>query len=243
MDATEDQEEIEKGLCWANSPPPPIPGMYYIEPQIKHDFSSFDDSLEGVIPKEIHTDLLEALEVDFMKIVMEHDSNTGGLKKESWSGRLDQISDQSFGIQEKRSEVLEREKVNRNMKELFDYQKYIQESFEDVSSITHPINANIKVEASFDLFPESNIENILIQSDCMELFPNTRIEVEEDGFSRLFNKARMPDGSVFACFPQRINDFIVFSVRDGRAYYSEIPTLYRLQEYKSQKKPKEDKSK
>lgn len=209
------KDSIEKSIRWANAPPPPMPGMCYIEPEIRRDFSSFDDSLEALFPKQLHTDLLDALDIDFMRIVMEHDEPT----------------QPRAASEDKRGDILEREKIKRDMKELFDFQKYIQDSFEDVDDIVHPADSSIGVKAAFDVFP-ADIENVLIQSDCADLLPGALFELAE-GPSQLFSKIAMPDGSMLSCLPQRISDFVSLHISDGKAYYSDISTLYRIQEHRS----------
>lgn len=223
-----EKEDVEKDICWANTPPPPIPGMYYIEPQIRRDFTTFDGSLEKMMPRRVYTDLFDALEIDFMRIVME--SEEGGKEMGEGTRRSDRECEESVGQQERRGELLRRERVKRDMSSIFDYQRYIQESFEDVEDIAHPSNKDAKVEAVFDLFPDTSVSHVLVQGECSGMEAGMDLEISEDRGSRLFNRIRMPNGDVAVCLPQRIENFMSFQIREGNAYYSDVGILYRLQE-------------
>ncbi|KMV65791.1 hypothetical protein M970_070620 [Encephalitozoon cuniculi EcunIII-L] len=228
-------KELEESVCWANAPPAPTPGMCYIEPQIKRDFTSFDGSLEKVIPRQLHTDLLDAMDIDFMKMVMDHIEALDTPGPEDPRDRHAMPRDQ-----EKRGEVLERERIKKSMSRIFDYQKYIQESFEDVNTIIHPLDERIRVEEVYDLFPGPGGSDVIVQSDGID-FQKTSFSISEEESSRLFRKATMDDGRALTCSPQRVDNLLVFHVKNGHAYYSSISTLYRLQEYRKQKKGKEEK--
>lgn len=216
------ERDIEDDICWANAPPPPLPGMCYIEPHIKHDFTSFDGSLDGVIPKRLYTDLVEALDIDFMGIVLGYDEESDWLE----------TSDVAVN-QGKRGEILNREKIKKSVSELFDYQKYIQDSFDDVDDIVHPTDRSIKVEAAFEVIPDTTSENTIVQSECTEINSGISFEMK-DGVSKLFNTVDMSDGSTLTCLSQRVNDLILFHVRDGNAYYSDVSTLHKLQKHRKQ---------
>lgn len=230
MNPEEACKELEESICWANSPPAPVPGMCYIEPQIKRDFTSFDGSLEKAIPRQLHTDLLDAMDIDFMGMVINHIEGS----VQSTKG-LDHPSE-TLKDSERRTEALERERIKESVNRIFDYQKYIQESFEDVdSTIIHPVDKDIQVEETYNLFPRLDEEHVIIQSDNID-FQKASFSILEEESSQLFRRACMSDGRTLACLPQRVDDFLVFHVKNGNAYYSEVSTLYRLQEPRKQKK-------
>ncbi|ADM11825.1 uncharacterized protein Eint_070610 [Encephalitozoon intestinalis ATCC 50506] len=233
MDPEKAFRELEESICWANAPPAPTPGMCYIEPQIKRDFTSFDGSLEKIVPRRLHTDLLEALDIDFVEMVMDYIE-----REASSTGKPGHRLGASSGL-ERRGEALERERIKKSMSKIFDYQKYIQESFEDVNTIVHPTDENIKAEEVYSLFPSTEDESVIIQSDGID-FQKDSFTILEEGSSQLFKKACMSDGRVFTCSPQKIDNLLVLCIRDGNAYYSEASTLYRLQEPRNQKKKMED---
>ncbi|AFM98591.1 hypothetical protein EHEL_070640 [Encephalitozoon hellem ATCC 50504] len=227
MNAEENHKKLEESICWANSPPAPVPGMCYIEPQIKRDFTSFDGSLEKVVPRQLYTDLLDAMDIDFMGMVIDHIEGTT---------RSIGHTNKALRDLEKRTEALERERIKESVSRIFDYQKYIQESFEDVEdTIVHPMDSNIKVEEAYSLFPGHGEEHVIIQSDNID-FQKSSFSILEEESSQLFRKACMSDGRAFACLPQRVDDFLVLYIKNGNAYYGEVSALYKLQEPRKQKK-------
>lgn len=230
MDPGDACKEIEESICWANAPPAPLPDMCYIEPEIRRDFTAFDGSLEDVIPRRLHTGLVDALDIDFMGMAMRHIDGGCGGQDPGLSGPCDEFPKDP----ERRSTEMERERVKKAMSKIFDYQKYIQESFEDVESPVHPLDKSIGVLEAYSLFPETSEDRAIVQSDGFALQEGL-FSIEEDGDSKLFARASMPDGSVLTCLPQRVDDFLVIHVRDGNAYYSEVSTLYRLREHRNQR--------
>ncbi|KAM0672152.1 hypothetical protein CWI42_080620 [Ordospora colligata] len=223
MEPAEIERMLEQEVCWANAPPAPIPGMCYIDPEIKRDFTSFDASLDHIVPKQLHTDLLDALDIDFMELVMKD------------MDEVHEKTEECIGTNENKNEIFERERLKIRMSKIFDYQKYIQESFEDVNTIVHPTNKSIKVEAVYDLFPDTNAKSVIVQSACTELTECT-FSIEQDESSSLFAKALMTNGKILTCIPQRTDEYIALHVDNDAAYYTSMTTLYQLQEQRKQTK-------
>jgi len=224
MERAEIERMLDQEVSWANAPPAPIPGMGYIDPKIKRDFTSFDGSLEDVVPKQLHTDLLDALGIDFMELVIKDIESV-----------QEKAAEECTVANDNKNEVFERERLKISMSKIFDYQKYMQESFEDVNAIVHPIDKSIRIEAVYELFPDTNAESVIVQSECEDVTECT-FSIEQDESSSLFAKVLMADGKVFACLPQRTDEYIALRVEDGVAYYTSVTTLYRLQEQRKQKK-------
>lgn len=205
MDSQKENEkypDIISNLEWQFDIPDPVPGLCYIEPKLKHDFKHHDDSLEHLIPPTVHLNPLELFDIDYMGIVLS-----------------------SFVSKEK----IKIPASKHNKDQDFDYQKYIQESFEDVNDIEHPVDKSIGVKEVYDLFPYNNSSDIqVIQSDSsINIQKDAKFSIEDCPNSNLYKMAVFDDNK-YRCVKYKNSDYVILEAEGDKIYYYEVDGIYRL---------------
>lgn len=66
------KEKLESSLKYFKSIPAPLPGLHKIDLVLTTDFRDYDDSLEQVVPKEIHTDIFDILGIDLVQMAYDN---------------------------------------------------------------------------------------------------------------------------------------------------------------------------
>lgn len=195
-------QKIISNLEWQFDIPDPVQGMCYIEPKLKHDFKPHDDSLEHLIPPTVHLNPLELFDIDYMGIVLSSFVSKEDIKLPESK----QFKDQDF-----------------------DYQKYIQESFDDVNDIEHPIDKSIGVKEIYDLFPSHDTSDLqIIQSDnSINIQKDSQFSIENCPNSNLYKMAVFKDCK-YRCVKYKNSDYLILETEGDKIYFCEVDGIYRL---------------
>lgn len=198
-------KEIKNKIKWINDIPLPLPGMYYIQPTLNYNFKTHDDSLEKLLPPTIYTDPLDLLNIDYMKIV------------------YDDLCHDTENTNKK----------NKVYEEEYDFNKYIQESFDTVFEYVHPIDSNIKVANVYDVFKGSDDESfVILQSENLD---NEDLEIVDREFvvkhnehSNLYKYLVNEDGkAMFEGVRYVNNEYMICEVKDDKMFYYDIECVFK----------------
>ncbi|KAF9764627.1 hypothetical protein NGRA_0414 [Nosema granulosis] len=206
MDSKSENQKISQlssNLEWQYDIPDPVPGMCYIEPKLKQDFKKHDDSLEHAIPPTIHTNPLELFDIDYMGIILNSIENR-----------------ECVNLPELKTISKEKD---------FDYQKYIQESFEDVNIIDHPHDKSIGVKEVYDVFPGSRNSDLqIIQTDStININLDSEFKIEDCVNSNLYKKAVF-QGNKYKCVKYKNSQYLLFEIEGDKIYFYGVDGIYRL---------------
>lgn len=209
-------EGLNGHLEWARGIEPPVPGMYYIDMIPNIDTQAHDPSLDKECRK-IHTPFLDCFPVDILQEVRDVTAQS----KETWLRKDEQIDSRYYREQSERRDCIKRDEANSYIEDVQDYQKYINETFNDIDMAIK----DCEVVEEYPLFPAADGEIVLINGDIAagESF------VRESGESTLVDRCLVEDKK-YECIKQSSMDNIVIEIKEGKAYYSHVSYIYKFNE-------------
>lgn len=210
----ETAESIEDKIEWKIRPEPPVAGFYHIELVPRMDTQSHDPSIDDDYRK-IHTPWVDFLQIDVLEELQKLETSV----QESWLRQNEQIDSRYYSEQSARRNAIKRDESNIMIGDIRDYQKYIEESFENVDK---PLDGYEIVE-EYPLFPSEGAPYILVSGDVA----GSGVFINEGGKSTLVDRCIM-DGAVYNCVKQSSKDNIIIEIKDGKAFYSFTEYLFKF---------------
>lgn len=206
--------ENKKDLKWANTPEPPVPGLYYMDMIPEIDYKTHDSSIDE-LHLRIHTEFNEFFPIDYMEEIRKLTNSSN----ESWLRQNKQIDEEYYRNQIERMDCIRRYEENTNIEDVFDYQSYLKESFTNINDELE----GYEIEEEYPLFPSLKEEYFLAYGDI------------EEG-NEFYNK-KVGSSLVDTCLinekehelvKQSCNDNIIIEIQDGVAYYSEARFIFKI---------------
>eukprot|EP00866_Antonospora_locustae_P000849 jgi/Antlo1/849/1960 len=214
----EKKKRLKDMLKYFNEIPPPLPGLQRVNLSLNEEFKDYDNSLEGIVPKRIYTDIFDILNIDIVELVyenlehlyLEHHSSESFLRKSEY------ISADFFRKQEHRSELLKNLRLKEARQE-YDDALFQDEDPDADSEIVHPKGAKVLVKIPID-FSESSFKAFSFEEN--EETISTSIDLQQKTLT-INDKEYMIAG-------QDMGEFFVINICDNRAEAAEIDEYFKL---------------
>jgi hypothetical protein len=212
------EEQLKSQVEWKSCPPIPVPGNYFIDMVPKIDTTAHDGSIDQDY-KSINTPFLELFPVDILKEMKEFFAPVN----ETWLRKDAQIDANYYQEQSFRNELIQRDETKNTIEDVFDYQKYIRESFDQVEEDLSGYN----VIEEYPIFPSIEEEYALMNGN---INVNDSFEIVK-GESSLVDLCKS-NGKEYHCTKQHTDDNLCIEIVNGKAYYTILRYVYKLEAIK-----------
>ncbi|KAI4292611.1 hypothetical protein PAPHI01_1885 [Pancytospora philotis] len=213
-------EELEQAIKWKTVPEAPVPGLFRMEMQPNIDIQAHDGALDPAYRK-IHTSFLDFFPVDVLA-EMEKISEPSS---EAWLRHDEQIDSKYYRDQSDRRDSIRRSGVNDCIEDVKDYQAVVKASFDEVEQ---PL-AGYDVEEEYELFPAVDSKIVV---GTGRLGDGGRF-VNKAAGSSFVERCAIGDTD-YECIKQSSVDNIIIEIRDGKAFYSIVPCVYKFKKAANQ---------
>lgn len=205
---------MDDSIEWRKVPEAPLPGPFLIQLDPKIDIRCHDDALDAEYQR-IYTPYLDYFPMDIMAEMRQ----IGELSNEAWLRHDAQIDSRYYRDQSDRRDCIRRSSTNDKIEVVKDYQRHVKETFE---TIQEPLEGYDIVE-EYDLFPADVHQYVLGTGEMggADVFTSTQ------GESTLVDRAKIGD-EFYECLKQSCEDNVIIEVKDGKAYYSVMPYVYKF---------------
>lgn len=210
-----DNEDSIESLKFENSIPAPLPGLFYMEmiPEVSTDGHSdvLDDDY-----RIIHTPINQLFPIDVLAELRT------GEKTESWLRQNTQIDSLYYQEKSDRNELLMRDEQKKNIKDVLDYQKYLEETFEKVNEKNPDIVEEYPLLLGDDRYvlltfnEDTNTSNLVGESFRLMKSDTSLVEKCEI------------NGETYNSTKLHIEDKLCIEIKEGKAYYTPVNFVYKM---------------
>lgn len=194
--------------------PVPVPGCFYMEMIPNIDTTSHSNALDADY-RRIHTPIMELFPIDVLAEMKSLDSKES--EEEHWLRRGTQIDTVYYQEKSDRNELLMRDEQKHTIEDMLDYQKHLQNTFEEVK---------IPLSDIVEEYPlvHGDDEYVLMTGD-FEFFSEKFLVTSGD--TSLANKCVIND-MTYNSTKLHVEDKICLEIEEGKAIYSKIKYIYKL---------------
>ncbi|KAI5170444.1 hypothetical protein PAEPH01_1433 [Pancytospora epiphaga] len=206
--------QMMESIPWKKMPDAPVPGLFCMDMVPNIDTRSHDASLDNEY-KLIHTPFLDFFPIDILAEMR----NINDTTQETWLRHDEQIDSRYYREQSDRRDCIKRKEAKDYIEDVRDYQQYVNETFTAINKRL----PNYEIVAEYELFPDTTTSMVLGNGEATagESFEGRK------GQSTLVDICLVGD-QCYECIKQNSPDNIVIEVRDGKAYYTVIPCVYKF---------------
>lgn len=212
----QDDNALEKELKYEILPPPPVPGLFYME-MVPNIETQSHCSLLDQDYKSIYTPLTDYFPVDILAGVreIEQESRVGWLNKDISSSAYDQ---------EKldRNELLMRNEQKHHIEDVLNFQEYRDGTFKTVQESC----GDYEIEEEYQLVPSQD-QFIIVTGNVSEEDANARSFSLETSETSLIDRC-MTENKAYNSTKLHVEDKICIEIRDGKAFYSLVKYAYKF---------------
>lgn len=224
-----------KDLEFYKDVPAPVPGYFYMNmiPDSSSNHTGIDNpflnsrkhsSALDADHKRILTPITETFPIDVLKEMLDMENQ----ESSTWLRKGTQIDTVFYQEKSDRNQILLRDEFQDTIKEVVDFEKYLEDTFEQVKV---PIS---DVVEEYPLVPSKEVFSIFFgitdnQSPVVNI---------ESGSSTLVDRCKISDLdgkeiNQFDCTKLSIEDKLCLQVKDGKAYFSPVTCIYKLSKSKN----------
>lgn len=218
--AMEDEfDKIKKKIEFVKMPPPPIPGMFYMEMIPNIDIKEHSPALDQDY-KSIYTPITTFFPIDILMEMKEMEKNNDS----SWLKKSNNIDSTFYQEKSERNEIFMRNESKSNIDDLLDYTLFLRDSFEVVNE---PIDletlGNENIVEEYPLVPEEE-RFVMLTGNFDNKSKNFKIYPSD---TSLIDRIEC-NGESYNGTKLNVDDKISIEVKNGKAIYSFIKCVYKF---------------